>query len=63
MIFEPSETSKSVEVMIVMDDVAEGIQTFRVFLTEPEGIRRLELGDVTEATVTITDRIGKTIYN
>ena len=63
MIFEPSETSKSVEVMIVMDDVAEGIQTFRVFLTEPEGIRRLELGDITEATVTITDRIGKTIYN
>ena len=55
VIFEPSETSKSVDVMIVMDDVAEGTQTFRVFLTEPPGIKRLELGNVTEATVSITD--------
>ena len=60
--FEPGETRKTVDVVIVMDDVAEGTQSFRVFLTLPE-ISRLELGDITEARVSITDPIvtGKTL--
>lgn len=57
--FEPTQTSSTVTVVITVDNIPEDTESFSVSLSLPVmRIARVALGDVTEATVTITE-IGK----